>query len=191
MANKKKIREALAALDPANHSDWTDDGMPALDAVSTLLGENVKRADVTAAAPGFTREHREFEPSQKADAPETQSVDAAEVRAQEAQKREAAALSLKERLEAKRGEVAEARKKRDEADREWNRLVKELDALTSEYQASAPKMTQSDRVAAVHAAELASRRVSAPVDGGMDLDKALSIRKPAVRPSTPLVGAQT
>lgn len=51
------IRTALAALDPARKEDWTKGGLPALDAIRALVGPDVTREQIDAAAPGFTREN--------------------------------------------------------------------------------------------------------------------------------------
>lgn len=51
-----KIAQAVAALDRANDDHWTADGLPRVDAVSTLAGDaTVSRKDVDKAAPGVIR----------------------------------------------------------------------------------------------------------------------------------------
>lgn len=54
-ARVHRIKEALTGLDVTNDEHWTNDGKPAVQAVSIILDEQVSRADVDAAAPGFTR----------------------------------------------------------------------------------------------------------------------------------------
>lgn len=49
------IRDALARLDPATDDHWTTDGLPRLDVLRTFLGADASRADVTKAAPEFSR----------------------------------------------------------------------------------------------------------------------------------------
>lgn len=52
-----EILEALGQLDPANDEQWTGDGLPKVDAVAALVeNAELKRADITAAAPDFNRE---------------------------------------------------------------------------------------------------------------------------------------
>ena len=52
-----EIKEALAALNPTNDAHWTRDGLPAMKAVETLVGDSsIKRQDVTDADPEFDRE---------------------------------------------------------------------------------------------------------------------------------------
>jgi hypothetical protein len=58
MSDITTIRNALSTLDPANASEWTANGLPAMEAVRLLCGEDVTRRMVDAAAPGFTRENR-------------------------------------------------------------------------------------------------------------------------------------
>lgn len=53
----EKLRKAVLGLDPADDSHWTKEGKPAMTAVEKLYGSSgLTRADVDAAAPGFTRE---------------------------------------------------------------------------------------------------------------------------------------
>ena len=52
---EQKIRDALENLDVNNDDHWTAEGMPRLDVVKDAVGTAVSRADITAAAKGFTR----------------------------------------------------------------------------------------------------------------------------------------
>lgn len=58
-----EIRAALATLDPKNENHWTEGGQPRLDALG--LTPVPKRADVTAAAPLFSRSNPEVPASEK------------------------------------------------------------------------------------------------------------------------------
>lgn len=49
------ILEALAKLNQADTEQWTADGLPLVAAVEELVGEQVTRADITKALPGFHR----------------------------------------------------------------------------------------------------------------------------------------
>lgn len=52
----QKILDALAKLNPADDSQWTEDGLPKMDTLKSLSGVfNLTRDQVTAAAPGFSR----------------------------------------------------------------------------------------------------------------------------------------
>ncbi len=51
-----KIQDALRKLDTTKDTHWTQDGLPAINIVKVLAGvSNVTRAEIEAAAPGFTR----------------------------------------------------------------------------------------------------------------------------------------
>lgn len=54
--DKKQLGDALETLNPENDNHWTTDGAPKLEALETIMGEKVKRADVTKMFPLFTRE---------------------------------------------------------------------------------------------------------------------------------------
>ena len=54
------LAEALAALDPADDTHWTTDGMPAVAAVQELAGDpSITRKVITDAAPALTRANAE------------------------------------------------------------------------------------------------------------------------------------
>jgi hypothetical protein len=50
------IKKALAELDSGNDAHWTDDGLPRIDVIQTLLKDPaVRRKDINEASPGFSR----------------------------------------------------------------------------------------------------------------------------------------
>lgn len=52
-----KIEEALAKLDPTNDNHWTADGLPRIDTVKMLAGDQgLTRDSITAVSPTFNRE---------------------------------------------------------------------------------------------------------------------------------------
>jgi len=55
------IKEALAELDIFNDDQWTADGAPKTDTVSEIMGKKVSRADITNAAPKFSRTNVDLE----------------------------------------------------------------------------------------------------------------------------------
>ncbi|QEA10929.1 hypothetical protein [Vibrio phage vB_VpS_CA8] len=57
---KQVILDALAKVDVENDDHWTADGAVRVDVVSELIGEEVTRADITAAAPKFNRKNTEL-----------------------------------------------------------------------------------------------------------------------------------
>jgi len=54
------IKEALAQLDTMEDDQWTADGAPATSAVSEILGRKVTRAEITDAAPKFSRSNTDL-----------------------------------------------------------------------------------------------------------------------------------
>lgn len=40
------LKDAIAKLDPANDAHWTDEGLPRLDALSSLAGRKVTRGEI-------------------------------------------------------------------------------------------------------------------------------------------------
>ena len=63
-----EIRTALSALDTKNDEHWTDDGAPRIEALDL---KNLKRKDITNAAPAFTRATPVFEKETKDDSEPT------------------------------------------------------------------------------------------------------------------------
>lgn len=54
------IKEALGQLDTMEDEHWTEDGSPAVSAVSEIMGQKVTRKEITDAAPKFTRENTDL-----------------------------------------------------------------------------------------------------------------------------------
>ncbi len=52
---ESRIRAAVDQLDPSRGDHWTNNGLPAVAAVETLVGEKVTREAINAAAPGILR----------------------------------------------------------------------------------------------------------------------------------------
>lgn len=53
------IREALGQLDSIDDDQWTGEGLPKVDVVSSILGRTTTRKEITDAAPHFTRTNAE------------------------------------------------------------------------------------------------------------------------------------
>jgi len=53
---RSRVAEAVTRLDPGDDDHWTQDGKPAVSAVSQILGGNVTRQDLDQICPGFNRE---------------------------------------------------------------------------------------------------------------------------------------
>lgn len=55
--NIETIRAGLLQLDVENDLQWTSDGLPVIGEMKKLLGANITRAEITAAAKGFSRKN--------------------------------------------------------------------------------------------------------------------------------------
>lgn len=65
--DNQKIKNALGELDTKNDDHWTAGGLPSMDRMKALVGdENLTRAQVSDAAPGFNRSNADAAPSDKA-----------------------------------------------------------------------------------------------------------------------------
>lgn len=111
----EKIREALLGLDPQNDEHWTADGAPRLDVLANALGDQkVTRADVLAAAPGFSRENPvlqdpEPEAKEQPEALDLQALEAELVKARaEKEAAERRYLAVRAQVDAARTAQAEA-----------------------------------------------------------------------------------
>ncbi len=57
---RTRLREAVESLDPTKDDNWTEDGLPAISAVETVMGSGgVTREAIEAAAPGHVRKVEE------------------------------------------------------------------------------------------------------------------------------------
>lgn len=54
-AEPLSIEDAILTLDAANDKQWTNAGLPAVDAISALVGRTVTRAEINEVAPDFMR----------------------------------------------------------------------------------------------------------------------------------------
>jgi hypothetical protein len=105
----EKIKAALTALDPKNDAHWTTDGLPRLDVMKELLGENVTREALSSVAKGFTRTSPVIEtpapwaPAAPIATPEVATAKLGDATTEEADAAEAAeSLVLEELEEAKK-----------------------------------------------------------------------------------------
>lgn len=62
---KTAIIAALGSLDTKNDEHWTTEGMPRMDAVEDIVKQDLTRADITAAAKGFSRKNPALETEAK------------------------------------------------------------------------------------------------------------------------------
>jgi hypothetical protein len=69
------IREALSKLDILNDNHWTADGLPRLEPVRMLVGnQSLSREEVTKAAPGFSRQTPKLDDAVQNDVAATQAA---------------------------------------------------------------------------------------------------------------------
>lgn len=70
------IKEALGQLDTLNDEQWTSEGMPKVDVVSTLVGSTVTRQQIIDAAPKFSRQNTDLDAEEEgAEEEEVQPVE--------------------------------------------------------------------------------------------------------------------
>ena len=50
-----EVKVAVHMLDPDKQGNWTAQGLPVVSVVSELCGDDVTRADIESACPGYTR----------------------------------------------------------------------------------------------------------------------------------------
>jgi len=55
MADAATLRAALGQLDPANNDHWTTQGLPRMDVLAGIVGEQVDRRALNELVPGFNR----------------------------------------------------------------------------------------------------------------------------------------
>lgn len=189
----EKIRDALAALDPARDEDWTSAGLPAMAAVRAFAGDGVTREQVEAAAPGFCRTDLAIPSDQETVVETTVSVetstkisgpadeDATRARLRAAQEKRSASLRA----------MAEAKRLADEAEREIVQARNELEPkpLTAiERYRQVVKRSQEDRKKRVEE-EQAARAILSGAKRSK-LDQAMTARRGygLKRPTYPTVG---
>lgn len=128
-----KITEALEKLDPSNDNHWTNDGLPRIETIRMLAGDqSITREAITAEAPNFSRQTAKLEPvvtEQKTE--ETSEVVEKDYPAMIAEGRQ----YLQDAITA-----------RDEAQARVNHIQNKLDELISEQQAFAPTESNADAI---------------------------------------------
>lgn len=126
----KKILDALASLDSKNDNHWTDDGMPRMETLKFLVGDQMlTREAVTAAAPGFSRVSPSLAPVVVV-APVERNDDAQPGRSTEQQaEQEEAKSRIATALATARTKLDAARSRKAEADQEHAQALKEVDSL--------------------------------------------------------------
>ena len=123
-----KILEALGKLDPANENHWTADGLPRIETVRMLAGDqSITREQITAEAPDFSRETAALPPTETPAAVEEQAP--------------AEAVDYSEAIEKAKAEVGRLTEIRNEVDAALTKATKDLDDLIDLQQAESPVET--------------------------------------------------
>lgn len=130
MADVNVIKAALAKLDLENDEHWTNSGDPRIDVVQELTGDkSLKRPDITAAAPKFSRKTPEgLEPEQGE--PEVPEDDAPVVGEQDTQEKED--KSLVDQGPAIEDEMSDAEDQIAQAERAVSELEAAVDSARRE-----------------------------------------------------------
>lgn len=122
----EKIIAALKSLDPSNSDHWTSEGAPRIDALKI---EGIKRADITAAAPHFSRDNPAIE------TPAT-SADKEAKALKDAEQAKKLILTVEEKRVAAQLVVDEKQALLMRAKRAYDEAVADLDVLTREGEAA-------------------------------------------------------
>lgn len=137
------LKEALESLDPDRDEDWTGDGAPRLDRLTILMGEPAKRGQVTEQFPSFTRDNWRAQ-RDVGEVPEPQAEPSEEpVEPQEEPPADDGWPARRAALEAA---IAEAQKKRDEADTELHEANMRLQREVEEYERTRPRNSNQTEI---------------------------------------------
>ena len=119
-----KILEALGKLDPANENHWTADGLPRIETVRMLAGDQtISREQITAEAPDFSRTSSTIAPAAEAEKATEVAEDAVDYSAA---------------IEKAKAEVGHLTEIRNEVDVALAKATKDLDDLIDLQNAEGP-----------------------------------------------------
>jgi hypothetical protein len=136
-----KILEALGALDHGKDEDWTAAGLPAVDSVRALVGDDVTRSDIERVAAMFRRAVRADvqEPAQEpAQEPPPREMTLDERRA-------IAEREAKECIATIRAEKSEAEAMATEGKRRADDCDRRIAQVNAELEAAFPPLTAAER----------------------------------------------
>lgn len=141
--HEEKIRAALAKLDPENDDHWTTDGLPRMEVVAKDAKiTNIRRTDITDAAPEFTRDNPVLGDQPAEVVAEDKPAEPAEDKPAESASRE----EYDEILEQLVADKAEAEEARDEAVAAVDEIKRKLRETTAERDAKFPPMSQAEMI---------------------------------------------
>ncbi|QDP52359.1 MAG: hypothetical protein Unbinned4162contig1001_59 [Prokaryotic dsDNA virus sp.] len=146
------LANALQSLDVENDEHWTQDGQARLDVLKEMVGSQVTRDDIKEVAPKFTRANNVVTSDKQPDNPfaedagkaekdlEGKSVDGGEEAGETVEVNVTDYDSAKSELQ---GQLEEAKVKLTEAQKVYDSLVAEMDALVvEEEQANATSFSE-------------------------------------------------
>ncbi len=155
-----KILEALGKLDPTNENHWTADGLPRIETVRMLAGnQTITREQITAEAPDFSRSANVV-PGAEQPTPAVEQQD--EV------------VDYSEAIEKAQAEVARLTKIKNEVEAALNKATKDLDNLIDLQNAEGPVETTDTAIQGYLASQRAvleerARRNKVLADSGVTL----------------------
>lgn len=135
MDMKELIIDALKTLDPKNDEHWTNDGQPAVAALGIV---DLKRKDITDAAPHFSRENPVTELKTVTEGDENANEENKD-------KEENSEEGLQEK-EVVQDAVLKAQEKVNEANKALSELTAELDVLIAKEEAEKGKRTTQEDI---------------------------------------------
>ncbi len=171
MATRKDIQEALELLDASDDQHWTEDGMPRVDVVSSLVGKSVSREEITSIAPKFTRNKPILGADDTDDTPKV-----IEPVAPLAVSRD----DYNAQIAAKSDEITVANATLNEHKRRLQLLEAERDAMIIKRDKLHKPICHADAIKAMVAATKSAQNKT-------PMDAALGIRRPAIRPQIPML----
>ena len=158
-----KILEALGKLDPANENHWTADGLPRIETVRMLAGDQtITREQITAEAPDFSRSAAVV-PGSEQPTPETPAVE-----------QQDEVIDYSEAIEKAQAEVARLTEIKNEVEAALGKATKDLDDLIDLQNAEGPVETTDTAIQGYLASQRAvleerARRNKVLADSGVTL----------------------
>lgn len=153
-----KILEALGKLDPANENHWTADGLPRIETVRMLAGDQtITREQITAEAPDFSRS------TAVVPTPETSTVE-----------QQDEVVDFSEAIEKAKAEVARLTEIKNEVEAALGKATKDLDDLIDLQNVQGPVETTDTAIQGYLASQRAvleerARRNKVLADSGVTL----------------------
>ena len=187
----EKILEVLRSLDPQDDNHWTDEGMPKLEVVQNLAGdEEITREMITEAAPLFSRvnpletpDNVSTDAPEEPDPAETETkIEIATKEATDADKEVQAAMDKRSAAEKKRDHLLTEREKSSEPLHVQNQ--KEIQRFIKSQNQQRVDRAERRRqfLKGMSPQDLQDLAGKAPIDIAMQRNKARGMRRPQRAP---------